>query len=165
MLPKESISLANKLIRKNRKTFDFYMGLARTAQSPDFRIFLLQRAAASALNCPAGFLASQSLEDEVLRLVPCVPEVSSSDDYEPNSFLHVFSYVFKIGGHTRVAERWIDFSPEEQKHSVVVLNPSEIPDDLEKNVQFCHRWYYIFFRPTFENHFIDWAGVFGNFNS
>lgn len=138
MSSEESISLVNKLIRKNRKAFDFYMSLARTAQSPNFRIFLLQRAAASAVECPAGFLASQALEDEILKMVPCVPEVSITEEYEPNSFLHVFSYVYKTGGHTRVAERWIDFSPEEQKHSVVILNPTEIPCTLQKNVQSHH---------------------------
>ncbi|MCD9584363.1 hypothetical protein [Tenacibaculum maritimum] len=57
----------------------------------------------------------------------------------PNSCLHVVTKAYLTGGHTRVIERWIDACNPSEKHSVILLNQTNlrrIPNllkDLVKN--------------------------------
>lgn len=58
---------------------------------------------------------------------------------KPNhkTYLHVASEVYLLGGHTRMIERWVGFSDNDEKHSVVLLNQKdidEIPEKIKRNV-------------------------------
>lgn len=59
----------------------------------------------------------------------------STITYKPNSFLHILTQGYHIGGHTRVVERWIANAPSTQIHSVVILKPSsDSLNSLKNNV-------------------------------
>jgi len=53
------------------------------------------------------------------------------------TYLHVVSKVYLSGGHTRIVERWIDTCDNSEKHSVVLLNQTNlkrIPNKLREVV-------------------------------
>lgn len=68
-----------------------------------------------------GIYSCPDLERPFLELAKTLP-ASLKTDYTPNSYLHVMTQAYLVGGHTRVVERWIDTSPVTEKHSVVLLN-------------------------------------------
>ncbi len=52
-----------------------------------------------------------------------------------NSFLHVLTQSYLVGGHSRVVERWIESSPSNEKHSIVLLDQedeNQIPDSFSE---------------------------------
>jgi hypothetical protein len=49
----------------------------------------------------------------------------------PRSVLHVLTYASAIGGHTRLAARWIEVD-EERTHTVVLTGRPDVPPDLER---------------------------------
>ncbi len=73
--------------------------------------------------------------DDILIKIANQNIIPLDQDFFPNSFLHVFSQVYLEGGHTRVGERWIKYSPDSQKHSVVITKQENMPiPDLLKQV-------------------------------
>lgn len=56
--------------------------------------------------------------------------------YQKNTFLHVMTVALTWGGHTRVTERWIEQSPKDQIHTVILLSQGDnpIPERLIKAV-------------------------------
>ncbi len=73
--------------------------------------------------------------DDILIKIANQNIIPLDQDFFPNSFLHVFSQVYLEGGHTRVGERWIKYSPNSQKHSVVITKQENMPiPDLLKQV-------------------------------
>jgi hypothetical protein len=54
-----------------------------------------------------------------------------------NTFLHVITTCYISGGHTRVVERWINNCPDNEKHSIILLDQqdNDIPEKLIKAVQ------------------------------
>lgn len=71
-----------------------------------------------------GIYSCKELEYPFLELSSKLP-LFSDINYLPNSFLHVMTQAYSIGGHSRVVERWIENSPKDQKHSIFILNQKQ----------------------------------------
>lgn len=57
-------------------------------------------------------------------------------EYKPKTVLHILTEAYTTGGHTRVVERWINFAPQDEKHSVCLINKTSCePDKLKENVK------------------------------
>ncbi len=82
-----------------------------------------------------GYYSIAPIEQYFLHLAQSYDE-DCDESYEPKSYLHVATWVRPVGGHGRVIERWINNSPNDERHSLVVLNEescfvkSEIPQWL-----------------------------------
>lgn len=90
------------------------------------RVAMAQNLMYRAYDCGVGIFSSPELEKPFLDLAETLP-CSKDVQYASNSFLHVMTQSYTTGGHTRVVERWVDHSPIEQKHSIVLLNQQEEP--------------------------------------
>ena len=62
-------------------------------------------------------------------------DVELSKEVKKDSVLHVTSYVYSSGGHTRVIERWIENSPDNETHSFVITNKEGMTDRLKRNIE------------------------------
>lgn len=120
-----------------REQLDFRYRLYLLSKEKDLskRVTTAQNLMYRAFECGLGIFSSPELEKPFLDLAKTLP-IFTDVQYSPNSFLHVMTQSYTIGGHTRVVERWIDNSPVEQKHSIVLLNQQvePIPHKLENVV-------------------------------
>lgn len=71
-----------------------------------------------------GILSCPEIEKVFLDLAETI-HVQNDTTYKPNTFLHVMTQAYCVGGHTRVVERWVTTSPENQEHSIVLLNQGD----------------------------------------
>ena len=89
----------------------------------------LEVAARQATSFPFGHLASGELEDELLRVARQVASPPSPGSGGAGfgagprraRWLHVFTEVYEIGGHTAMAARWMEFH-DAVDHGAVLLN-------------------------------------------
>ncbi len=83
----------------------------------------------------AGYYTISEIEDFYIKLAHSIDTIDDGIFY-PNSYLHVMTTAYTTGGHSRVVARWIETSPKEQKHSVILLNQekNEIPQDIQNAV-------------------------------
>ncbi|MDO5465067.1 MAG: hypothetical protein Q4F40_09040 [Akkermansia sp.] len=70
-----------------------------------------------------GYYSSEIIED-VFTAIAQQHSIPLSSEYKADSFLHVMTMGYEVGGHTRVVERWIENSPSHQQHDVVFIAPS-----------------------------------------
>lgn len=66
-----------------------------------------------------GIFFSKKFEIELLKIANKI-ELPLSNEYTKDSFLHILTEPYTWGGHTRVVERWIKYSPSWTKQSVVI---------------------------------------------
>lgn len=99
------------------------------------RLALAQKAINFANNGSTGYYSSPLIEQVYLDLAHA-HSVPLPMTFEENSFLHVMTECYATGGHTRVAERWIELSDPEQKHSLLFTKTSgtNITPRLETNI-------------------------------
>ncbi len=118
---------------KNRQKLIEIISCAKNESNELVKLDLLQKAASLARDC--GIFSSRLIEDQLL-IIAEKHQVELSKNYEINSFLHVFTQSYMVGGHTRVCERWIKNSPNNQKHSVIIINQANVavPDLLREVV-------------------------------
>lgn len=82
----------------------------------------------------AGLLYSNELEQELLKVGRSIP-FSNTNWFNEKSYLHIMTEAFQTGGHTRVCERWIEFSDENECHSLLLTDQkTPIPKSIEKVV-------------------------------
>ena len=83
----------------------------------------------------AGLLYCQEIEQELIEVGQSIPFKASSQ-FIKNSHLHLMTQAFQTGGHTRVCERWIEFSRGNETHSILLTEQQNnpIPQSLEKVV-------------------------------
>ncbi|MFL2927371.1 MAG: hypothetical protein ACJZ72_02110 [Opitutales bacterium] len=83
----------------------------------------------------AGLLYSKEIEQELIEVGQSIPFESSSP-FVKNSHLHIMTQAFQTGGHTRVCERWIEFSRNNEMHSILMTEQRNdpIPKSLERVV-------------------------------
>jgi hypothetical protein len=116
---------ALKEINKNR----FKLNSILSKKSKSNRLELLAKASSIAGKC--GIFSSKRIEFELLEIAQKYI-INLPQTYEENSFLHVLTQCYNTGGHTRVCERWIKNSPQNQKHSVLLINQEKniVPQQL-----------------------------------
>lgn len=68
-----------------------------------------------------GIYSLASLENFFLSIAQTY-DIECSVQYEPDTYLHVATWLRKVGGTARVIERWINNAPKTEKHSLVIIN-------------------------------------------
>lgn len=82
----------------------------------------------------SGLLYSKELEQELLKIGRSIP-FSCPNRFNKKSYLHIMTEAFQTGGHTRVCERWIEFSDKNECHSLLLTDQkTPIPKSLVKVV-------------------------------
>lgn len=83
-----------------------------------------------------GIYSCSFLENYYLDIAAAL-KIELPNEYRCKSILHVMTESYNTGGHTRVVERWIDISPSDEVHSVLLTkqNKENVPLFLEKVVQ------------------------------
>lgn len=117
-----------------REQLDFRYRLYLLSKEKDFakRLDIVDQLTWKALTRGIGYYTCYELEKPFLELADKI-KMPIGIQATSNSFLHVMTQAYTVGGHTRVVERWIDSSPREQKHSVVLLNQKEKPFPITLN--------------------------------
>lgn len=117
-----------------REQLDFRYRLYLLSKEKDFakRLDIVEQLTWKALARGIGYYTCYELEKPFLELADKI-KMPIGIQATSNSFLHVMTQAYTVGGHTRVVERWIDSSPREQKHSVVLLNQKEEPFPITLN--------------------------------
>ena len=123
-------------IRINKDIFEFFEKKVLKGKNYQDKLANARKAVDFALKNATSYYSSEIIEQfyreiankytiDVTELVP-----------KKNSFLHVVTRVFSVGGHSRVVERWIKNS-EGGTHSVVFLDQkiSDVPQLLRENVE------------------------------
>ena len=84
----------------------------------------------SAIWSPTGIYNLYSIENYFLKIAETLQ--CELNDYQKNTTLHVLTEALNSGGHTRVVERWISSSADEEKHCVLLTTnkSKEIPQEL-----------------------------------
>lgn len=120
-----SSGIINFILDK-KVTFQSLVTAAIKEKEELVKIELLSKAASFASGI-SGTFSSKDIEQELL-IISQNHFIELASKPQKNSFLHVFSECYVTGGHTRVCERWIEFSPNNELHSVILLRQNrEIP--------------------------------------
>lgn len=124
------IPYAQKVYRR-MKVFERFVKDAQSATLLDEKLDLAQKAVSFAVYRPTGYYASPELEQIYLGIAASLPDVKCTPT--KNTVLHVMTQAYKSGGHTRVVQRWIDMSKDDEKHDIIILNQKdyEVPQWLE----------------------------------
>lgn len=120
-------------ITQNYKNYCDWLERVRSISNPEERMREAYNAALHATWEHAGIFCSPQLEQLFLELAGYVGGHCSAQ-HKPRSVLHVYSYVFQFGGHTRVCERWIKGAPDNEQHSVLVLQHNDMTENLQNAV-------------------------------
>lgn len=107
-------SQAFEALRRNRSRYDQLTAVARTYAADGDREALLRAvfaAGAYGWRYPIGTLHDPHLERLVLQEVNPRRDVAVDATRERGRVLHVLTEAYVVGGHTRLAYRWIDNDP------------------------------------------------------
>ena len=122
-------------IEQNKKNFDFLLRNISNENEEKLNINIAQYALTYATDNCCGIFYSRKLENfftDLGRKYSC----PVSEEYDSNTYLHVMTTTYLVGGHTRVVERWIKDADENQRHSVILIKQEgEIPLTLKDNIK------------------------------
>lgn len=126
-----------KRIEKQRIYFESLLEQLNKTQDTEKKLEFACAAATYATYCHTGYYYSKILEKFFCDYAKSLSSIQKEVNVKQNSFLHVLTAAYKYGGHTRVVEKWIEQSPENQLHSVIIVDqPQEpLPQKLETAVK------------------------------
>jgi len=133
------------LIARSAELFNGFVaqaGQALQANDPHAVAAWAQLAAGFAWNSHPGFYCSPSLENMLLQIAADISTVALLPEYRlpagvgsRRKVLHVLTTALSTGGHTRVVERWIRNTLQDETHSVIIdSSGSQIPQWLRDAV-------------------------------
>ncbi len=146
---------AQQRIRENFDTFESLVAQAENyfaSRRDEAAAGYAQLAADYAWHSHPGLFASGRLESVLMNIGKrCLPysksghkkSVSKSNNSDaallPRSVLHVLTEAYEVGGHTRLAWRWIELD-DQRAHSVTLTRQGElpVPNDLQNAVANAH---------------------------
>jgi len=130
LLTKKSIT---RKIYNNQNIFSSLLKLSENEHSEKRRIELLKFSSKWACTEHTGRFSSLELETMLHDIAQKHPVKNKK--VQTNSYLHVMTSSYSIGGHTPLANQWIKQSNENEKHSLVLLNQIvDIPSWLLKSI-------------------------------
>ncbi len=112
-------------VYRRMRAFERKVECATKAPTMAQRIKFAQDAVQWAVDHATGYCASPELEKIYLEMAATLPDVKCTPIKD--TILHVMTRAYMSGGHTRVAQRWIDLSRSGEKHDVVVLEQGAEP--------------------------------------
>ena len=112
------------IILKQQKLFEEKLDNIKKITDVNLRLDLIKDAVGFAVKNGTGYYASEIIENACLEIASTI-KCECVNNPDPKSFLHVMTKAYGVGGHSRVVERWINLSPSEQKHSIVVTNQGD----------------------------------------
>ena len=126
-----------KVVENSKKNFDKYFKKFYSTKSFDKKFELAEFLAYLASYAHTGYYYSYELEK---FFIECAQKYSTEicTDFQEKSFLHVVTNFYKRGGHSRVVEKWIKQAPDNEIHSVVLLNQQynhDITEVLQENIK------------------------------
>lgn len=126
------LEIAPRVLAENRRRYELLLDMARhyAARDDVERVLAAAMLAANyAWLAPVGLLSDTRLERIVVHAVRGPARVSVDGDRHEGRVLHVLSEAYSIGGHTRLAWRWMS---RDQRTSHVVLTNQDgpVPDEL-----------------------------------
>lgn len=126
-----------KIIEKNKKIFEWFFNKVEKITDLRKQVEFGQKAANILTYKNVGYYYSTKLEKIFTDIAKSHDLDNYNIEYKKGTFLHVMTMCCKVGGHTRVVERWIGQSPSEQEHSVVLLQQDDvaIPGLLQENIK------------------------------
>lgn len=132
--------MSDDRIKYNRRYFEKLTAKLSHVSCIDKKLALAQTAINFASTFSTGYFSSKKIEEELLHIAQNLRAQNLSSTYAPKSFLHVFTKTYATGGHTRVAERWIEYAAQGQVHSVAVTGGGKeaIPARLQRAVSEKH---------------------------
>lgn len=111
-------------INKYRKVLESKIEKIKKTSIFEEKLSLAEDAANYATYFPTGYYASSEIEEVFLEAAKQLPKVECTP--EKKTILHVLTQAYTTGGHSRVVERWINSSPADEKHSVILLNQADV---------------------------------------
>lgn len=124
-----------KRIIKNKKKFEHLLSKINNKNDLSENLIIANLALLFAVKQNTGYYVSNKLETFYCDCAKQIHDDLSDVVYEKGTVLHVATLTCNVGGHSRVIERWIELAPDNQKHSVVLLNQTcEIPQKLKANI-------------------------------
>lgn len=125
-------------IIREKKILDEKIAKLKSAKNIDDIEYFAKDAIQTAVFSGTSYYASSEIENIFLKIAQDNLLDKMPQNFKKNSFLHVMTDCYETGGHTRVVERWIELSPDEQKHSLVFTGldtPNALPKRLENAIK------------------------------
>jgi glycosyltransferase involved in cell wall biosynthesis len=141
-------------VNRNKGYFDRLMSQALQADKAvnfEGTMIWAKRAGFSGWYAHPGFYAQADLEKLLHRIGHFLSNTPPTGNWQlPKSnqdgrrFLHVMSTAYFIGGHTRLAARWIEAGLPDERHSLILLDQGTLPvPDWLKNAALSKRGEFI----------------------
>lgn len=124
-------------IKEQRKVLEGKIAKLKSTKSLADIEYYAKDAIQTAVYSGTSYFASSDIENVFLKIGQANGLITMPQNFEKNSFLHVMTNCYDTGGHTRVVERWIELSPDVQKHSLIFTGfqkPNALPLRLENAV-------------------------------
>lgn len=134
----KSLLSYSDVIVSNRKKFEKMISKINASKNIKKKVYLAKKAIDYVIFHGTGYYSSKDIENVFLEIAEKNNIENFDCDYEKNSFLHIMTNCYKDGGHTRVVERWLELSDDNQKHSLLFTGAAEvnpIPNRLGKAVE------------------------------
>lgn len=123
-------------IKKNKKYFDDILLDIHNEKDNIQKIQIIKNATNFATSNQIGMFNSPLIEEELIDISKSI-KCDIDNDYTEGTFLHIFTKCYCTGGHTRICEKWIKYSPNDEIHSVALINQgnNKIPQNLINHIQ------------------------------
>lgn len=123
-------------MRRNLRAFSRQVRILKLFGHGELAAIFAQRAATFAAYRHTGQFVSLELEEFLSDLSARKVQMKHKPQkIEGGSTLHILSKALQGGGHTRVVERWINYSPESELHSVLITKGGKPTQRLKTEVQ------------------------------
>jgi len=121
-------------VTNNLQTFEALKQLAFNESNLNEKLKLLQYTSTWAVREHTGKFSDKEIEKALSKISKQYS--FEQKEYCPNSFLHVMTECSDIGGHTRIVEKWMNASDDNEVHSLLLIKQKlTIPQWLISSTQ------------------------------